>query len=335
MRALSPITSAQSKSWGPIGAERKGNKMKKAMMLSLLGIGSICGLGSTSLASGDPSSARLLEITNVAGDIEVRTSPGAAFDVQIIPGRRMSAQVERDGITLRVKGPLPNGNTRSSCNNWGNGSQNDGEMTINGTRYVQGDLPRIVVTGPDTMGLRIKRSLVKGQIGNVGGATISHTSCGDLVVGNIARDLEANIAGSGDFKVGNIGGGSEVNLAGSGDVELGRVRGDLELNAAGSGGARIDDIQGRANINIAGSGDVEIASVGREVEVNVAGSGDVTLKSGQSQLEANIAGSGDIRHNGTVINPSVSIVGSGNVIVARLEGQPRVSKLGSGTFRVK
>jgi hypothetical protein len=288
--------------------------------------------GASAIAQTTPQ-ARLLEFHGVAGDIEVRTSPGAPFNVEIIPGRRMSATLERDGITLRVKGPLET-NFRSNCNNWRNTASSQNVMTINGERYSPGDLPRIIVTGPDDMGLRIKRSLVQGQVGNVGGATISHVACGTLSIGNVARDLEANAAGSGDFSVGNVGGRLEANLAGAGDVTIGSVNGDLEINAAGSGDSRIRGVRGRAEINVAGSGDVEIISVGRALGVNIAGSGDVTLGSGQSELAASIAGSGNVRHNGTVINPSVSIVGSGDVIVARLEGQPRVSKMGSGDFRV-
>lgn len=309
--------------------------MTKKLMFGFLGLSLLSAAGVTTMANANQE-ARLLEINGVAGDIDIRTSPGATFNVEIIPGRRMSAELERDGATLRVKGPLAN-NFRSSCDNWRNsergGARGRNEMRIDGTTYVQGDLPRIIVTGPDTMGLRIKRSLVKGSVGNVGGATINHTSCGALTMGNIARDLEANLVGSGDFKVGSIGGNVEANVAGSGDFDMGDLAGNLEVNAAGSGTTRIDGVRGRVEVNLAGSGDVNIGRVGRNVEVDIAGSGDVTLDSGQSELAASIAGSGDIRHNGTAINPSVSIVGSGDVIVARLEGQPRITRMGSGSFR--
>jgi Putative auto-transporter adhesin, head GIN domain len=313
---------------------KKGLKMKKTIALGLVGVAMMAGAGIFGIASAqgvETNGARLLEFDGLAGQIEVRTSPGAAFNVEIIPGRKMTATLERDGTTLRVKGPLST-NIRSNCNNWGQG--NRGVMTINGTRYEEGDLPRIVVTGPDSMGLRIKRSLLQGQIGNVGGATIGHASCGDLALGNVARDLEASVTASGNFRAGNVGGKAEANLAGSGDVQLGSIGGDLELNAAGSGDTQIGSVGGKADINVAGSGDVDVASVSRQAEVNIAGSGDVNLRAGRSELSANIAGSGNVRHGGTVINPEVNIVGSGDVIVARLEGQPRVSRLGSGDFRV-
>jgi Putative auto-transporter adhesin, head GIN domain len=310
--------------------------MKKILGLGFVGLALVSAAGIVGFANAqgvDTSGARLLEFDGIAGQIEVRTTPGAQFNIEIIPGRKMTANVERDGTTLRIKGPLST-NMRSSCNNWGNASGAPGVMTINGTRYEEGDLPRIIVSGPDSMGLRIKRSLIRGRAGNVGGATIGHSSCGDFALGNVARDLEASISGSGNFRAGNIGGRSEANIAGSGTVTLGSVATDLELNVAGSGDTAIGSVGGKAEINVAGSGDVEIASVSRLTEVNIAGSGDVNLRAGRSELAVNIAGSGDVRHGGTVINPEISIVGSGDVIVARLEGSPRVSKLGSGEFRV-
>jgi translation elongation factor EF-1beta len=315
----------------PDGLSKKGLNMKNNIGFGIITavIFTVAGLAH---ASGvDMVGARLLEIDGVAGQIEVRTSPGAAYNVQIIQGAKMSANLERDGTTLRIKGPLGN-NTRSNCNNWGRG--NAGTMTINGTRYVAGDLPRIIVTAPSTTGLRIKRSLVEGQVGDVGGATINHSSCGNLTLGNVARDLDANVTASGDFSAGNVAGRVEANLAGSGDVRLGNVGTELELNVAGSGDTRVGSVAGRADINLAGSGDVDVVSVSRVTEVNIAGSGDVNLAAGQSELRVNIAGSGNVRHGGTVISPEISIVGSGDVRVARLEGQPRVSRMGSGDFRV-
>jgi hypothetical protein len=310
--------------------------MKHKFGLGIVGAAliSTAAVVSVAQASGvDMVGARLLEIDGVAGQIEIRTSPGAAYRVEIIQGAKMSANLERDGTTLRIKGPLGT-NTRSNCNNRGQGGINSNVMTINGSRYGAGDLPRIIVTAPDNMGLRIKRSLVEGRVGNVGGATINHSSCADLTLGNVARDLDANVSASGNFAAGNIGGRVEANIAGSGDVRLGNIGSNLDLNVAGSGDTNIGTVNGRADVNLAGSGDVEIAAVSMEAEVNIAGSGDVDLRAGRSQLRANIAGSGNVRHAGTVISPEISIVGSGDVRVARLEGQPRVSRMGSGTFRV-
>jgi hypothetical protein len=307
---------------------------KKLTGFAIIALLTAAGTVGVATAQGaETAGARLLEVNGVAGNVEIRTSRGAEFNVEIIPGRKMTAQVERDGATLRIQGPLGS-STRSNCGNWNSSNNGRNTMTINGTRYEPEDLPRIVITGPDTMGLRIKRSLIGGSAGNVGGATIDHSGCQDFALGNVARDLEASLSGSGDFRSGNVGGRVEANLAGSGDVTLGNVGQNLELNVAGSGDTRIGQIAGKTEINVAGSGDVDIASVENDTEVNIAGSGDVTLGGGRTQLAANIAGSGNVRHNGTAINPDVSIVGSGDVIVARLEGRPSVSKLGSGEFRV-
>ena len=301
------------------------------MVLALLSAAGSVGFAS---AQGvETSGARLLEIDGVAGQVDIRTSPRAAFNVEIIPGKKLSARVERDGIILRIKGPLST-NVRTNCENSENGGNRDATVSINGTRYAPDDLPRIIISGPDTIGFRVKHALIGGTVGNVGGATIEHRGCGNLTLGNVARDLQATVLGSGDFVAGTIGGKVEANLAGSGDVLLGNIARSLELNVAGSGDTRIGQITGKSEINVAGSGGVEIGSVASAIKVNIAGSGDVTLRAGRAQLAANIAGSGNVRHNGIAVNPEVSIVGSGDVSVARVEGQPRVSKRGSGEFRV-
>ena len=312
---------------------KKGLRMTPRNIMGFAVLALMTAAGSVGFASAQgvqTAGARVLEFNGVAGNIEVRTSRGAEFNVEIIPGKKMTAQVERDGVTLRIKGPLGVHN-RNSCNNWGSGRTN--VMTINGISYAPEDLPRIIISGPDNMGLRIKSSLISGTAGDVSGATIEHNGCGSFTLGNVARDLEASIVSSGDFRSGNVGGRVEANLAGSGDVTLGNIGQNLELNVAGSGDTEVGQVEGKADINVAGSGDVEVASVSSQAEVNVAGSGNVNLRAGRSQLSANIAGSGDIRHGGTAVNPEVNIVGSGDVIVVRLEGQPQVTKLGSGSFR--
>ncbi|GBF59399.1 hypothetical protein PbB2_03097 [Candidatus Phycosocius bacilliformis] len=312
------------------------------MLLALAGASALVlafGLSDQSVAAQGEAAqnngnARLLELDGVVGQVEIRTSPGAAFNVQVIPGAKLSATTERDGITLRVKGPVTDG-MRTNCSNYTRNGRRVEEIKLDGVRYGPADLPRIIVTGPSSMGLRIKKSLVSGQAGDVAGATITMIGCGDFSLGNVSRDLELALTGAGDFKVGSIGGKLSARVAGSGDNQTGPVRGNVELDLAGSGNAKIGAVGGDVEINLAGSGDVELAQAQKALEINLAGSGNAWIKAGRSPLSANIAGSGDIRHDGTVINPQVNIIGSGNVTVAKLEGSPRVSKLGSGDFEVR
>jgi hypothetical protein len=305
-----------------------------------LGLGAGIGLGAALLLSFQPvaaqsdGQARLLELDGVVGQVEIRTSPGAAFNVQVTPGAKLSATTEREGITLRVKGPIQ-GRMRTNCSSYTQNGQRIEEIKIDGVRYKAEDLPKIIVTGPSSMGLRIKRSLVQGKAGDVGGATITMIGCGDFSLGKVARDLELTIAGSGDFRTESVGGDLKASLAGSGNNQTGPVKGNLKLDVAGSGDTTIGAIGGRTAINLAGSGDVRLGQVQNDVEINLAGSGDTYIQSGRSRLEANIAGSGNIRHGGTVIDPQINIIGSGDVSAAKLEGSPRVTKLGSGGFTVE
>jgi len=298
-----------------------------------IGLGAALLLGFQPVAAQSDGQARLLELDGVVGQVEIRTSPGAAFNVQVTPGAKLSATTERDGITLRVKGPIQR-NMRTNCSSSTQNGQRVEEIKIDGVRYKAEDLPKIVVTGPSSMGLRIKRSLVSGRAGDVGGATITMIGCGDFSLGKVARNLELTIAGSGDFRTESVGGDLNASLAGSGNNQTGPVKGNLKLDLAGSGDTNIGSIGGRSEIDLAGSGDVRLGQVQNDVEVNLAGSGDTYIQGGRSRLEANIAGSGNIRHGGTVIDPQINIIGSGDVTAAKLEGNPRVTKMGSGGFKV-
>jgi hypothetical protein len=290
----------------------------------------VAGPSAQAQTGGDP---RLLELDGFAGQVEIKTAPGAAFNVQIIPGAKLSAKTERSGITLRVVGPIKK-DSGTRCSSYNHDGRRVEEMKIDGVRYNQADLPRLVVTAPPSIGLRIKRSLISGRAGDVGGATIALIGCGDFALGNVAKDLELNATGSGEVRVGKIGGDLIASFAGSGNNQTQNIGGRAEVNVAGSGDTQIGAIGGPASINLAGSGNIDIASVQGPLDANIAGSGDLKVRGGRSRLEANIAGSGTIRHGGTVIDPQINILGSGDVSVSRVEGNPTVSKLGSGAFRV-
>ncbi|WP_085337938.1 GIN domain-containing protein [Aquidulcibacter paucihalophilus] len=298
-----------------------------------IGLGAALVIGFQPVAAQTDGQARLLELDGVAGQVEIRTSPGAAFNVQVTPGAKLSATTERDGIVLRVKGPIQ-GKMRTNCSSYSQNGRRIEEIKIDGVRYTAEDLPKIVVTGPSSMGLRIKRSLISGKAGDVGGATITMIGCGDFALGKVTRNLELTLAGSGDFRTESVGGDLKASLAGSGDNQTGRVGGNLKLDLAGAGNTNIGSIGGRTEINLAGSGNIRLGEVQRDVSINLAGSGDTFIQGGRSRLEANIAGSGNIRHGGTVIDPQINIIGSGDVSAAKLEGSPRVTRLGSGGFRV-
>ncbi|GIU68127.1 hypothetical protein PsB1_2281 [Candidatus Phycosocius spiralis] len=290
----------------------------------------VAGPSAQAQAMGDP---RLLELDGFAGQVEIKTAQGAVFDVQIVPGAKLSAKTERAGTLLRVIGPIKK-DSSSRCSNYNSNGRRVKEIKLNGERFGQEDLPRLVVTAPSTIGLRIKHSLISGRVGDVGGATIGLIGCGDFFLGNVAKDLELNATGSGDVRVGRIGGDLTASYAGSGNYQTQNIGGRAEVSLAGSGNSQIGSVSGAASINLAGSGDIIVASVQGPLEVNVAGSGDLKVLGGRSRLEANIAGSGTIRHAGTVIDPQINIIGTGDVSVDRVEGTPTVSKLGSGDFRV-
>lgn len=237
-----------------------------------------------------------VEINGVAGYIEIRTSRGAPLRAQITAGRKLSALSSLDDGTLTINGRVGS-NARSTCTMIGPPNARIEQTIINGAVYNPEDLPRIVITGSETLTLSINGSVLRGVVGNIDSVSIQQNGCSLLTIGNVAGDVEINVSGSGKTSFGRIG--------------------------------------GKTDINIAGSGDVDVGAVGELVEINIQGSGNVDLKAGRSALLVNIAGSGSVRHGGTVIDPEVNIAGSGNVNVSRVEGDAEVSKSGSGTFRVR
>jgi hypothetical protein len=239
--------------------------------------------------------SNIVEINGVAGYIEVRTSPNAPLSVRVTPGRKLSAISDLDDGTLTLNGRIGS-DARATCTLVGPPTARIEQTTIKGTVYAPADLPRILITGPDTLTLNINGSVLRGNVGNIGGASIQQNGCGLLTIGNIS--------------------------------------GDLEINVNGAGKTRFGRVSGTTDINIAGSGDVEIATTGQKIDLNIQGSGNIAMLAGRSALSVNIAGSGSVRHGGVVINPEVNIAGSGNVTVARVEGRSNVSKQGSGVFRV-
>lgn len=238
----------------------------------------------------------VLEINGVVGYLEVRTSPRASLSVQVVPGRKLSATAQRDGDTISINGS-ERGGTSNSCTMIGPPNARVEQITIAGRQYLPIDLPRIIVTGPDTIKLDFNGSTLRGTAGNVGDVAIQQTGCTNFSVGNVS--------------------------------------GNLDINVAGSGTTAFGAVQGTTSINIAGSGNVELRAAGDAVDVNIQGSGNVNIGGGRSGLSVNIAGSGGLRHGGTVIDPEINIAGSGSVTVARVEGESEVMRSGSGSFRVR
>jgi hypothetical protein len=257
---------------------------------------------------------QVLDVRNFVGVLEYRTSGGDELSLEIKQGRKVRANAIAFSKGVLVTSDIGRINN-VSCEKRGN----EQILKINGQKYYPEDLPKILAKGSNRDGLRIKNSEISVRAGDIGGAAIEVSGCGDIVIGNIKNSLELSGSGSGDFVARDIGKDALVDISGSGDIKLGRVGNNLQLNISGSGDSETGDINGRANVQISGSGDVEIGSA-KDLQLDASGSGDIKVNGGKGALNARLSGSGDIEYRGTAVNPVVKSNGSGEVKINNISG---------------
>ncbi len=282
--------------------------MKKVVFTSVIAMSLIAG---SAFAGPRP---QILDIRGFVGVLEYRTSGHDELSLEIKQGRKIRANAIAFSKGMLVTSDIGRINN-ISCEKRGN----DQILKINGQKYYPEDLPKIIAKGSDRDGLRIKNSEISVRAGDVGGAAIEVSGCGDIIIGNVKNSLELNGSGSGDFMARDVGKDALVDISGSGDVKLGRVGNFLSLNLSGSGDSEVGDIQGRANVDVSGSGNVEIASA-KELQLQASGSGDIKVKGGKGAINARLSGSGDIEYRGTAVNPVVRSYGSGEVKFNNISG---------------
>jgi hypothetical protein len=297
-------------------------------------------LSATAQTGGQAYSGDTVSIENFIGTVEIRTGNSSQINVSIEnPGEHAGdPTIRQTGSLVAIDGGESVRNL--NCNNR-NGNMRIGRGGWNGWRGGNPieEYPTLTITAPESVALELRRSAFRGETGNLGSADITMSSCGDLVMGDIAGMANINISGSGDITAGTVGGDLDISINGSGDVELGDVGGAVEIGIAGSGDVVMADVRGDTDININGSGDVGFADIGG-VTVRVGGSGDIAADSmngaffaringsgdieidgGRAEpFEAQIAGSGDIAFDGTAVNVEINENGSGDVDIADIEG---------------
>ncbi len=174
----------------------------------------------------------------------------------------------------------------------------------------------IVATGTP---VKVDNYIGDAEIGDIEAALKMNTSGGEVRAGRVAS-ADVAIAGSGDIVIGPVAGDLDASIAGSGSVRSGDVH-SADVEIAGGGEVRVGQANGDINIDIAGSGEVYAISVNGKVDIDVAGSGDVRIDGGVADpFKVDIAGSGDVRFGGTANNPDVSVLGSGDVWIAAYTG---------------
>lgn len=297
------------------------------------------------------ASAPVLEIKNFIGTIDVQTGDFDEITVTDADG----APIEHNGQDVLIDAGYKidnahckssNANVKISIGKWRYSKRSGGFKNLK-------EYPSLKITAPRNTHLNISKSVVFGDVGEIGSGDIRISSCGDLDFEDVMGALNIDIRGSGDVSIGNAGSteisisGSgdlttqnlasvDVSINGSGDLEIGDVTGHVSVNSRGSGDVEVGRIGGDLDYDSAGSGDFDVDSVyGNSLSVSTRGSGDIEIDDGNVEMfHAQISGSASVRYGGETVNAKAKTNGSGDIYLHRPSGRLEQSEHGSGDIHI-
>ncbi len=267
-----------------------------------------------------------LVIKHTAAHITISPEDRADFAVEIEnPGRAPMPLVSVAGSEVRIDGQL-RGRVEDCREGGGANLEGYGDLAL-------AELPQITIHAPRTLNVSVGSGSTT-EIGPSEALSLSFMGCGTIGVGDVAGDLEVDlagsgavntgasrrlsvdIAGSGDVVAGAVAAGANVDMAGSGSVTIASLTGELETDGLGSGDVIV---QGgavtNANVDLAGSGNVQIAAPVQSLKVSIVGSGDVSVAGTVGDIDADIAGSGNVSARAVTGRVTRDIRGPGEVTI--------------------
>ncbi len=307
--------------------------------------------------------APILEITKYLGTIKIRTTTGDAIEITKQSGTS-DFSIDQNGNDLKINGGHKKFRYVSCENKKGDvlyKKKGDGFFGGGSAKQKLSDQAHLEIAVPVNTIVNIDKSFYAGEIGDIGGADIHLTHCGDLTIGNISGVAKLSTHGSGSVTVGSInesdvelhgsgsisglsasdmnldlhGSGSadfgdvgaiDADLHGSGSISLGDVDGEMFAELHGSGSIRADNIRGGLRSESHGSGSISLISVNGPIDIESMGSGGVKIKQGRaSAFSFEGMGSGSVYFGGTAVNPEVDVKGSGRLTLGAVEGDVRGS----------
>lgn len=138
---------------------------------------------------------------------------------------------------------------------------------------------------------------------------------GEGKVGDLRAAFSIDGMNAGKLSVGHVSTAS-VGIDGSGDVVLGDVDRDVDLEINGSGSIVTGRTAGKTELQINGSGEITMAHANGPITAEINGSGDIRIQSGVADpLAVEINGSGSLLLDGIARNQSLEQSGSGSVKV--------------------
>lgn len=267
-----------------------------------------------------------LHVKHAAAHITITPEDRQDFLIEIDnPGHAPMPTVSTEGDEVIVDGQL-RGRVGDCRDNGGADLRGYGDLTLE-------QLPQITVHAPRALVLTLGGGSTT-TIGPTQSLNLDFSGCGTAALGDVADNLEIDLAGSGHVQ-GGAARHVKADVAGSGRVALGTVSEGADLDVAGSGDISIATLNGSLNSDGAGSGNVEVngGSV-TSAEIDLAGSGGVDIHAPVQRLTVSILGSGDVDVEGAVGDLSAEIAGSGSVSATSVSGSVNREVLGSGQVNV-
>ena len=268
-------------------------KTIKSLLIAGLSVASFSQLCGTASAQEEPVT---LEIENFIGRLTIKNG-----DTVSVKGERADSLSQNDNLWTVNGGEEAkvtncrekNSRVELSFGSWSWRGRSGGYKDLD-------DYPHLKVTLPANAHLKISKSMIYGDGGDLGSAEIALDHCGDLVLGSIKEYLKLDIHGSADFKAEGVG-TAEIAIRGSGDVSLDEV-GDFSFRGNGSGDVDVAAISGTTLITTNGSGDIELDDLVGNFEYSNQGSGDLSIDHLEgSKVNIRLNGSGDVEIDSCVI----------------------------------
>lgn len=317
------------------------------VMATIFGLGAVFGgphfNWSFEFDDAEGSPAAIVELA--PGAMEAAAFSGDRLSIRHTVARVMITAEERSDFLVEIENPggapmptvstedgrvLIDGHLRGRIADCTEG----GGADLRGYDAVTSDtMPRIVIRAPRTLDVSVSGANVT-EIGAAEAVEVSHSGCGITNVGDVAGELNVDLAGSGAVRAGAAQ-SLNADVAGSGELSVGAVSEGANIDLAGSGTANIASLTGALNADGAGSGVLVVqGGAVTDADVDLAGSGDITISAPVQRLRASIIGSGDVSVEGEVGDIDAEIAGSGNVRAWAVTGAIQRQIWGSGEVRV-
>lgn len=119
-----------------------------------------------------------------------------------------------------------------------------------------------------------------------------------------------------------------------GDVYIGKLDCDLEADIDGAGTIQAQSV-GDLSVDVSGSGNIWVGEISGDADCDISGSGRIDISSGRiDKLKARVSGCGRIDVMTTAKTAKLSVSGVGNIHVKRVINHPKENRSGMGTIRV-